>query len=94
MGIYVFLIFLISSRTMYFSWVNTEQTPGKMAVKLRIVRPPIDPKSLIGGRLLAYFAQALTNCHHLSRYIMAAFDSEKRALHDYICDTRVVKRDA
>jgi len=23
-------------------------------------------------------------------YIMAAFDSEKRALHDHICDTRVI----
>jgi uncharacterized RDD family membrane protein YckC len=24
-------------------------------------------------------------------YIMAAFDSQKRALHDRICDTRVIR---
>ena len=27
-------------------------------------------------------------------YIMAGFDSEKRALHDMICDTRVIKADS
>jgi uncharacterized RDD family membrane protein YckC len=27
-------------------------------------------------------------------YIMAGFDSERRGLHDLICDTRVVRRQA
>jgi uncharacterized RDD family membrane protein YckC len=39
-----------------------------------------------------YFAQGLSAMLLYIGYIMAGFDSEKRALHDYLCDTRVIKR--
>ncbi len=42
------------------------------------------------GRFFAEMISALT-CY--IGYIMAAFDEETRALHDRICDTRVVKKD-
>ncbi len=92
-GIYVFLIFLISFAYYVFFVGKYGATPGKMAVKLRIVRS--DRSKVSYWRAAArYFAQALTNFTIYLGYVMAAFDSEKRALHDYICDTRVVKRDA
>jgi uncharacterized RDD family membrane protein YckC len=66
-------------------------TPGKMAFGMRVVRPD---GSRIGmarsfGR---YFAKLLSALIIGIGYVVAAFDSEKRALHDMICDTRVVKQ--
>ena len=37
-----------------------------------------------------YLAQIVSALILLIGYIIAAFDVEKRALHDYLCDTRVV----
>jgi uncharacterized RDD family membrane protein YckC len=65
-------------------------TPGKMALGLRIVRA--DGSSLTYGRATGrFFADYLSNLILFIGYIMAAFDDEKRTLHDRICDTRVVK---
>jgi len=38
------------------------------------------------------FAEILSGMICYIGYLMAAFDEEKRALHDRICNTRVVKR--
>jgi uncharacterized RDD family membrane protein YckC len=37
-----------------------------------------------------FFAKILSSLICLIGFIIAGFDSEKRALHDRICDTRVV----
>jgi uncharacterized RDD family membrane protein YckC len=37
-----------------------------------------------------YFAKMLSGFTCLIGYIIAAFDGQKRALHDHICNTRVV----
>lgn len=92
-GVYALLILLISFAYYVFFVGKYGATPGKMALKLRVVRS--DRSKVSYWRAAArYFAQALTSFTLYLGYIMAAFDSEKRALHDYICDTRVVKRDA
>jgi uncharacterized RDD family membrane protein YckC len=55
-----------------------------------VVRPnggPIDLPRAVGR----YFAKILSGIILLIGYIMAGFDGEKRALHDMICDTRVVR---
>jgi uncharacterized RDD family membrane protein YckC len=64
-------------------------TVGKMACKIKVVRADSTPVSfgLAFGR---YFAKLLSVLTLLIGYIIAAFDNEKRALHDRICDTRVV----
>jgi uncharacterized RDD family membrane protein YckC len=64
-------------------------TPGKMALGLKIVRPSGSPVSagLAFGR---YLAHLLSGYLLGIGYLMAAFDVEKRALHDRICETRVV----
>ena len=65
-------------------------TPGKMAVGIKVVRSDGERVSYLRafGR---YFAEILSGLIFLIGYIMAAFDDEKRALHDRICDTRVVR---
>ena len=65
-------------------------TPGKMALSLKVVRPnggPID----LGRAVGRYFAKMLSAIILCIGYIIAAFDSEKKGLHDMICDTRVIR---
>jgi uncharacterized RDD family membrane protein YckC len=65
-------------------------TPGKMALGLKVVRPD---GGMVGlGRAFArYFGKLLSGIILGIGYFMAGFDSEKRALHDQICDTRVIR---
>jgi uncharacterized RDD family membrane protein YckC len=65
-------------------------TPGKMACRIKVVRPDGSPLTYgrACGRVFAEILSALT-CY--IGYIMANFDEEKRSLHDRICDTRVIK---
>jgi uncharacterized RDD family membrane protein YckC len=66
-------------------------TPGKMACKLRVVTPEGGP--ITYGRAFGrYLASIVSGLICAIGYIMAAFDDEKRALHDRICNTRVVKQ--
>jgi uncharacterized RDD family membrane protein YckC len=65
-------------------------TPGKMALDLKVVRPDGGPISL-GRAVGRYFAKYVSAIILMIGYIMAGFDSQKRALHDMICDTRVIK---
>jgi len=64
-------------------------TPGKLVLDLKIVRSDGSPVSagLAAGR---YFAQWISAIIFMIGYIMAGFDDQKRALHDRICDTRVI----
>jgi len=81
-------IALFAAYEIYF--VSTRgATPGKMALGLKIIRAdggPV-PVGLATGR---YFAQFLSAFILWIGYIMAGFDPEKRALHDRLCDTRVI----
>ena len=66
-------------------------TPGKMALGMKVVRP--DGSRVDLGRAVGrYFAKLLSMLILCIGYIMVAFDSEKRGLHDIICDTRVVRQ--
>ena len=65
-------------------------TPGKMALGLKVVRAGggrVDLARAVGR----YFAKILSGMILGIGYIMAGFDSEKRGLHDMICDTRVIR---
>jgi uncharacterized RDD family membrane protein YckC len=64
-------------------------TPGKMICKLKIVTP--EGGSFGYGRATGrFFAEMLSAMICDIGYIIVAFDKEKRALHDHICNTRVV----
>lgn len=65
-------------------------TPGKMVFGLKVVMS--DGGQVSFGRAAGrYFATVLSSLTLMIGYIIAAFDSEKRALHDHICDTRVIR---
>jgi uncharacterized RDD family membrane protein YckC len=70
---------------------KTGATLGKMALGIKVVRP--DGSSLSWGASIGrYFAKIVSGLILNIGYIMAAFDDEKRALHDRMCNTRVVKK--
>ena len=65
-------------------------TPGKMACGLKIVYA--DGSHIGYGRATGrYFAELLSAMIFCVGYIIAAFDDATRALHDRICDTRVIR---
>ena len=65
-------------------------TPGKMVIGVKVLRPDGSPVSL-GRAFGRYFAKILSGLALCIGFIMVGFDSQKRGLHDMICDTRVVK---
>jgi uncharacterized RDD family membrane protein YckC len=66
-------------------------TPGKMACKIKIV--VADGSPVTYSRALGrHFAKWLSSLILGIGFIMAAFDDERRTLHDRICETRVVRK--
>jgi uncharacterized RDD family membrane protein YckC len=66
-------------------------TPGKMACGLRVIMS--DGNRVSYGRACGRaFADILSGLICNIGYIIAAFDDQKRALHDHMCDTRVVRK--
>jgi uncharacterized RDD family membrane protein YckC len=66
-------------------------TPGKRICRLRIVTATGAPVGW-GRAIGRFFAEMLTGLIPLwIGYIIAAFDPEKRTVHDHICNTRVVQ---
>ena len=68
-------------------------TPGKMALCLKVVRPNGAAVGL-GRAFGRYFAKFVSGMIFWIGFIMVALDSEKRGLHDLICDTRVIRTPA
>ncbi|MEO7794931.1 MAG: RDD family protein [Thermoanaerobaculia bacterium] len=86
---YLLIFALQAAYEIYFT-VRKGATPGKMVLKLRVERT--DGSRLTVGRATGrYFANILNGFTLGIGYIVAAFDDEKRALHDHICDTRVLR---
>lgn len=66
-------------------------TLGKMACGLKVVTA--DGGDVTYARALGRAAaEILTGCTCYIGYIVAAFDDEKRTLHDHICSTRVIRK--
>lgn len=65
-------------------------TPGKMALSLKVIRSDGSRPSM-GVGVGRYFAKLISYLAFFIGFIMAGVDEEKRALHDRICDTRVVR---
>ena len=70
-------------------------TVGKMACGLRVVTGDgrrVSYKRALGRGAVEMAASFLPFGLGLIIYIIAAFDKEKRGLHDLICNTRVIYR--
>jgi len=89
-GLYILISLVASAAYEGFLIGQYGATPGKMALGLKVVRADGSPVS-IGLAFGRYFAKMLSGFILLIGYIMAAFDAQKRALHDMICDTRVIR---
>ncbi len=90
-GLSVLVVAEISLNALYDAWFISHRggTPGKLIVGLEVIRPSGEPVSF--GRAFArYFAFLLSYMMACIGCIIAGVDSEKRSLHDRICDTRVV----
>jgi uncharacterized RDD family membrane protein YckC/ribosomal protein L40E len=84
-----FIVTIIYSAVSIGAW---GRTIGKMALKLKVVKPDGSRVSYWRalGRSLAYYLNGFTL--GLS-FLMIAFTKNKRGLHDYIADTIVIKTD-
>ena len=90
-GLLVLLSLILSA--IYEIWMVAKYgaTVGKMLLKLRVTMA--DGGNLSYGRSAArHFAKYVSGLILYIGYIMAAFDEEKRSLHDRMCDTLVVKK--
>lgn len=66
-------------------------TLGKMACKIKVVTA--DGERVSYARACGrHFAEFISSLILFIGYIMAAFDNQKRTLHDRICNTRVVRK--
>ena len=66
------------------------QTPGKMAMKIKVVSPDGSPIGW-GKAVGRPFAEILSGCLLAIGYLIAFWDNEKRTLHDRLAGTRVIK---
>ena len=73
-----------------FFWVRFGATPGKMAVGIKVVTSAGGPITL-GQGVGRYFATVLSSLLLGVGHMMAGWDGEKRALHDRIAGTRVIR---
>ena len=88
-GLYSLIGFAVFMAYEVFFLSTRGATPGKMLLGLKVIRADglaISP-GLAAGRCLGYVLDEFTL---FIGFIMAGFDSEKRALHDRLCDTRVI----
>ncbi len=71
-------------------WIWRGQTPGKMALGIKVIRTDSSPVKWQCAlrRFLGYIVSALTL---FIGFIWVAFDGRKQGIHDKIADTYVVK---
>lgn len=85
------ILLSLAAAAYYEAWflVKKGATPGKMILGLKVIRARGGTITwgLAVGR---YFSYVLSGFLLYIGYLMAGWDEEKRALHDRICDTRVV----
>lgn len=68
-------------------------TPGKMAAKLLVVNPDGSKVSYAKAFGRYFAAEYISGCFTLCiGYLMVLWDDERRALHDRICSTRVIRK--
>ena len=89
-GIFQLVAFLGSAIYSIWFLVKFGATPGKMAVGIKVVRPDGGPLS-VGQAIGRYFAHILSGLILYIGYMMAGWDDEKRALHDRLAGTRVIR---
>ena len=89
LGMYYVVLFTVTSIYNGFCFSRFGGLPGMLICGLRVIRPDGQRVSFLRGAA-RYFANILNVVILFTGYLFIVFDDQKRALHDYICDTRVV----
>ena len=89
----VYLLLSVAIGIAYEAWflVNKGATPGKLVLGLRVICN--NGNRITWGLAIGrYFGRTLSSMILFIGFLMVAWDEQKRALHDRICDTRVVEK--
>jgi uncharacterized RDD family membrane protein YckC len=86
------LAFLISAGYFIGFWATTGQTPGKMALGIKVIGEDGSPVSW-GKALLRYLGYILNSLAFSIGFIWAAFDAKRQGWHDKIAKTYVVPKE-
>ena len=82
-------LILLSLYTVGF-WAWRGQTPGKIALGVRVIR--VDGRPIgIGRAIVRYIGYMVSTLVFLIGYLMVGFDRRKQGLHDQIARTYVVR---
>ena len=76
--------------TIWF-WLRFSGTPGKMALKLKIVDAGTGNKLTFGQAIGRYFAYMLSAIPFFLGYIWVGFDKRKQGWHDKLAGTVVIR---
>ena len=76
--------------TIWF-WLRFSGTPGKMALKLKIVDADTGNKLTFGQAIGRYFAYILSAIPFFLGYIWVGFDKRKQGWHDKLAGTIVIR---
>ena len=76
--------------TIWF-WLRFSGTPGKMALKLKIVDAGTGNKLTFGQAIGRYFAYILSAIPFFLGYIWVGFDKRKQGWHDKLAGTVVIR---
>ena len=76
--------------TIWF-WLRFSGTPGKMALKLKIVDAGTGNKLTFGQAIGRYFAYILSAIPFFLGYIWVGFDKRKQSWHDKLAGTVVIR---
>ena len=84
--------FLLTGAYYTYCWVTYGATPGKRALGLKVIDQA--GGSLTWGQAIGRYLGTLLSATILGiGFLMAAFDDQKRTLHDRLAGTRVIKVD-
>lgn len=86
------LSFLIGVAYFVAFWATTGQTPGKMALGIKVISTDGSPVSW-GKALLRYLGYIVSSLVLALGFIWIAFDSQRQGWHDKIAGTYVVPKD-
>jgi|SRR5579875_423413 len=90
LGIVYIVSFAIGAAYQGYFLSQKGATPGKMVMGMKVVTAT-GARLSVGRAVARYFASVLSGLTLFIGYLIAAFDVQKRTLHDHICSTRVIR---
>ncbi len=83
-------LLLIMAYFVYFETTQNQATPGKMLMGLKVVRQD-GAKMQVRDSVLRYLGKIISAAILMIGFLIVIFDKKKRALHDLIAQTYVIK---